>query len=92
MLRNPAYCGKACYGKTEQRPRQRITKPVRQRSGIATRDSSNHELPRQEWIEVPVPALVTEEMFALAQEQLQKNAHHSPRRSARRNFAARRRG
>jgi site-specific DNA recombinase len=81
MLRNPAYCGKACYGKTEHRPRQRITKPLRQRNGIATRDSANHERPRQEWIEVPVPALVTEEVFALAQEQLQKNAHHAPRRT-----------
>jgi len=30
---------------------------------------------------VPVPALVSEEIFALAQEQLQKNKHHSPRRT-----------
>jgi site-specific DNA recombinase len=81
MLRNPAYCGKACYGKTELRPRQRITRPLRQRNGIASRDSANHERPRQEWIEVPVPPLVSEEVFALAQEQLQKNAHHSPRRT-----------
>jgi site-specific DNA recombinase len=81
MLRNPAYCGKACYGKTEHRPRQRITKPLRQRNGVATRDSASHERPRQEWIQVPVPALVAEEVFALAQEQLQKNAHHSPRRT-----------
>jgi site-specific DNA recombinase len=81
MLRNPAYCGKACYGKTEQRPRQRITRPLRQRNGVASRDSASHERPRQEWIEVSVPALVTEEVFSLAQEQLQKNAHHSPRRT-----------
>jgi site-specific DNA recombinase len=81
MLRNPAYCGKACYGKTELRPRQRITRPLRQRNGTASRDSANHERPRQDWIEVPVPALVSEEVFALAQEQLQKNAHHSPRRT-----------
>jgi site-specific DNA recombinase len=81
MLRNPAYCGRACYGKTEQRPRQRITRPLRQRNGVASRDSASHERPRQEWIEVPVPALVAEEVFALAQEQLQKNAHHSPRRT-----------
>jgi hypothetical protein len=27
MLRNPAYRGTACYGKTEQRPRQRVTRP-----------------------------------------------------------------
>lgn len=81
MLRNPAYCGKACYGKTEQRARQRITKPFRQSNRVATQNSGGHERPRQEWIEVPVPALVTEEVFALAQEQLQKNAHHSPRRT-----------
>ena len=81
MLRNPAYCGKACYGKTELRPRQRITRPLRQRNGIASRDSANQERPRQEWIEVPVPPLVSEEVFAMAQEQLQKNAHHSPRRT-----------
>jgi site-specific DNA recombinase len=81
MLRNPAYCGKACYGKTALRPRQRITRPLRQRNGVASRDSANHERPRQEWIEVPVPPLVSEEVFALAQEQLQKNRHHSPRRT-----------
>ena len=81
ILRNPAYYGKACYGKTELRPRQRITRPLRQRNGLASRNSANQERPRSEWIEVPVPALVTEETFALAQEQLTKNKHHSPRRT-----------
>jgi site-specific DNA recombinase len=81
LLRNPAYRGRACYGKTELRPRQRITRPLRQRHGVASRDSANHERPREDWIEVPVPALVSEEIFALAQEQLQKNKHHSPRRT-----------
>jgi site-specific DNA recombinase len=81
ILRNPAYEGKACFGKTEQSERQRITRPLRQRNGIASRNSANHERPRSEWIEVPVPALVAEETFALAQEQLTKNKHHSPRRT-----------
>jgi site-specific DNA recombinase len=81
MLRNPAYRGTACYGKTELRPRQRITRPLRQRKGLPSRDSAGHERPRTEWIEVPVPALVSEEMFALAQEQLEKNRRHSPRRT-----------
>jgi len=57
LLRNPAYRGRACYGKTELRPRQRITRPLRQRHGVASRDSANHERPREDWIEVPVPAL-----------------------------------
>src|SRR5437016_10023542 len=79
MLRNPAYQGRACYGKTELRPRQRITRPLRQRQGMPSRNSSNHERPHADWIEVPVPPLVSEEMFALAQEQLEQNKHHSPR-------------
>ena len=81
MLRNPAYRGAACYGKTELRPRQRVTRPLRQRKALPSRDVGGHERPRAEWIEVPVPALVSEEMFALAKEQLEKNKHHSPRRT-----------
>jgi site-specific DNA recombinase len=81
MLRNPAYRGKACYGKTELRPRQRITRPLRQRQGLPSRDSANYERPRQEWIAVPVPALVSEEIFALAEEQLESNKRHAPRRT-----------
>src|SRR3954463_6453227 len=81
LLRNPAYRGRACYGKTELRPRQRITRPLRQRQTVPSRNSASHERPHEDWIEVPVPALVSEEIFALAQEQLQKNKHHSPRRT-----------
>ncbi len=81
MLRNPAYQGKACYGKTEPSPRQRITRPLRQRSGISNRNGCHRDRPRAEWIELTVPALVSEETFALAQEQLMRNKHYSPRRT-----------
>ncbi|MBP1598229.1 MAG: invertase [Acidobacteria bacterium] len=81
LLRNPAYQGRACYGKTELRPRQRITRPLRQRNGFASRNSASHERPHQDWIEIAVPALIGEEMFALAQEQLEQNKRHSPRRT-----------
>ena len=81
LLRNPAYQGRACFGKTEIRPRQGITRPLRQRQGLATRNSANHERPRQDWIEIAVPALISEETFALAQEQLEQNKPHSPRRT-----------
>jgi site-specific DNA recombinase len=81
LLRNPAYEGRACYGKTELRPRQRITRPLRQRHGLASRNSANHERPRQDWIEIPVPALISQETFALAQEQLEHNKRYSPRRT-----------
>src|SRR5215831_19058061 len=81
ILRNPAYQGKACFGKTELRPRQRITRPFRQRKGISSRDSANHERPCQDWIEVPVTPLVSEELFTLAQEQLASNKHYASRRT-----------
>ena len=77
----PAYRGRACYGKTELRPRQRITRALRKRGGLASRDSANHERPRPDWIEIAVPALISEDTFALAQEQLEQNKRHSPRRT-----------
>src|ERR671919_608346 len=52
MLRNPAYCGRACFGKTRVAPRPRVTRPLRLRGGTATRDSASHERPRDEWIEI----------------------------------------
>ena len=55
MLRNPAYRGMACIGKTASAPRQRITRPLRLKGGLGTRDSASHERPRTDWIEIPVP-------------------------------------
>jgi len=81
MLRNPAYRGTACFGKTERSERQKITRPIRQRGGFSYRCSSNRERPREEWIEISVPAIVSPEMFALAQERLQRNKQFSPRRT-----------
>ncbi|MBO0754553.1 MAG: recombinase family protein [Bradyrhizobiaceae bacterium] len=81
VLRNPAYKGTACFGKTEIRPRQRVTRPLRMRGGVVTRNSAHHERPRAEWIEIPVPAIVSEETFALAEELLVANKLHAPRRT-----------
>ena len=61
MLRNPAYKGTACFGKTKAATRQRITRPLRLRGGVAARDSAGHERPRDEWIEIPVPAIVSDD-------------------------------
>src|SRR5260370_33675405 len=69
MLRNPAYEGKACYGKTEQSERQRITRPLRQRNSSSNRTNCHRQRPRADWLGVCAPALVSKEAFALAQEQ-----------------------
>jgi site-specific DNA recombinase len=81
MLRNPAYKGTAYFGKTKITPRQRITRPIRLRGGIANRNSANHERPQCEWIAIPVPAIITEETFAQAQELLKSNKGRAPRRT-----------
>jgi site-specific DNA recombinase len=81
MLRNPAYKGQACFGKTGLAPRQRITRPIRLRGGIASRNSASHERPRDDWIAIAVPQIVSEETFALAQERLEANKTHAPRRT-----------
>lgn len=81
MLRNPAYRGAACFGKTRIAGRIRVTRALRRRGGIVSSNSIGHERPREEWIEIPVPALVSEESFARAQELLYENKLRSRRRT-----------
>jgi len=82
MLRNPAYKGTACFNKTQIGPRQKVTKPFRLSGRAAHGEkTSAQERPRDEWIEVPVPALVSEATFALAAERLTDNKRFAPRRT-----------
>jgi len=81
MLRNPAYKGKACFGKTKTGERQRVTRPMRAKGKFAGRRVSGRERPREEWIEIPVPALVSEEQFERAREQLERNKRFAARRT-----------
>lgn len=73
MLRNPAYVGRAAFGKTERAERQRVTRPLRQKGGFSRRCSASRERPREQWIEIAVPALVIAPVFARAQERLAEN-------------------
>ena len=81
VLRNPAYRGVACFGKTRASSRMRLMRPQRRRGVTMPSMTVGHERPREEWIEIPVPALVTEESFARAQELLQENKIRSRRRT-----------
>ena len=80
MLRNPAYRGVACFGKTRLSPRAQM-RPQRRRGITTPSNTAGHQRPREEWIEIPVPALVTEESFARAQELLSHNKIRSLRRT-----------
>ena len=66
VLRNSAYRGVACFGKTRISARTRVMRPQRRRGTTAPSTRTGHQRPREEWIEIPVPALVTEENFARA--------------------------
>ena len=79
MLRNPAYEGKACFGKTERVARRKVTRRLRQRGGFSPRVSASRVRPRAEWIEIAVPALVQAQTFALAQERLEINKRYASR-------------
>ena len=81
VLRNPAYRGAACFGKTRASARMRVMRPQRRRGVTTPRTTAGHERPREEWIEIPVPALVTEDSFAHAQELLRQNKIRSRRRT-----------
>jgi len=79
MLSNPAYQGTACFGKTEVCERKRITRPLRQHGGYSPRANSHRDRPRDQWIEIAIPAIVDKSTFALAQERLAQNKRLSAR-------------
>jgi site-specific DNA recombinase len=81
VLRNSAYRGVACFGKTRASARTRVVRPLRRRGVIAPSTTAGHERPREEWIEIPVPALVGDDSFARAQELLHENKIRSRRRT-----------
>lgn len=73
MLKNPAYKGMAAFGKTalgQMRPRLR---PGRGHSPQPRRSYSTYPVATQEWIGIPVPALVDEALFESVQQQLSEN-------------------
>ena len=81
VLRNSAYRGIACFGKTRASSRTRVMRPQRRRGVITPSMTAGHERPREEWIEIPVPALVSEDSFTRAQELLEENKVRSRRRT-----------
>ena len=80
LLRNPAYAGRACFGKTGVGPRQQIQRRRQGRRWPAGA-TANHDRPRTEWLEIPVPPLVSETTFAMAHERLEQNKHFAGRRT-----------
>ena len=82
MLRNPAYHGQAAFGKTQSTgQRAKPTRPVRARGERHGRRETRRDVAPEQWTSIPVPALITEETFELAQARLQENKHYAKRNS-----------
>lgn len=80
MVRNPAYTGQAAYRKTQAVDRTRPTKPARTQSFYPKHThSSSRDRPQEDWIHIPVPALISEAVFQQARERLEMNKRLSPR-------------
>jgi site-specific DNA recombinase len=80
MLRNPAYRGQAAFGKTKTSEHHGgPSRTTRQRGERHGRRLTRRDQPAEKWTLIPVPPLVTEQTFALAQDRLAHNAHFARR-------------
>ena len=77
LLKNPAYQGTAAFGKTRQEPLRPRLRAQRHRPVQPRRAVSISDVPPEDWITIPVPALVEPAVFAAVQEQLQENKRHA---------------
>jgi len=80
MLRNPAYAGTAVFGKTmviQQSPG--LNRIARLQGRSVPRAAKTVDRPRDEWLEIAVPAIVTEDTFARVQQRLEDNKRFAAR-------------
>ena len=81
ILKQPAYTGLAYYNRTRT-CHEAIGRPKKYGRGTLRRPT--HEpRPREEWIEISVPSIVTEDVWQRAQERLEMNRKFAPRNNKR---------
>jgi site-specific DNA recombinase len=82
MLRNPAYQGRAVFGKTQIIHEQPGLNRVARLQGRTTpRAVKTVDRPRQEWTEIAVPAIVGQDTFARVGQRLADNKRFASRNS-----------
>jgi len=77
MLKNPAYRGTAAFGKTRQAPLRPRLRAQRGRTLQPRRAVATVDVPQEDWLSIPVPALVEPAVFIAVQEQLYENQRHA---------------
>lgn len=73
MLRNPAYTGSAGFGKTRVGPSRPRLRPRKGASAQPRRTTRAYPVPTEQWIRVPVPPIVEQDLFDAVRQQLQEN-------------------
>ncbi len=76
LLRNPCYIGKAKWGSTKAVIPKKPHKQVKYKR---QKKSSRIVIPKEEWLYVPVPAIVDKKLFDATQKQLKINGKLSNR-------------
>ena len=80
MLRNPAYAGRAVFGKTQiLHEAAGLNRTARLAGRTVPRQVRVQDRPREEWTSIPVPALVDDETFDRVQQRLAGNKRFASR-------------
>jgi site-specific DNA recombinase len=80
MLRNPAYIGQAVFGKTMAVPEPAgLNRRARLEGRATARPVTVRDRPREEWIAIPVPAIIDAAAFELAAARLEANKRYAAR-------------
>jgi site-specific DNA recombinase len=73
ILKNPAYKGSAAFGRRKTGPRLPYIRPRRDSSEQPKNHSSRYAKEKEDWIYIPVPAIIDEHLFDAVQEQMEEN-------------------
>jgi site-specific DNA recombinase len=73
MLKNPAYKGTAAFGKTKCVPKKSRLRAYKGQSLQSKSVCSVERKEKEEWILIPVPAIIDESLFETVQAQLEEN-------------------
>ena len=80
MLRNPAYAGTAVFGKTMATSgTPGLNRVARLQGRSVPRAVKTVDRPREEWLEIPVPAIVDQDTFARVRQRLEDNKRFAAR-------------
>src|SRR5207253_6398682 len=71
ILLNPAYYGEAHYGKTRLEERSADERPARGRPAVPRREKVARPTPSAEHEVIPVPALISQDLFLAVAERLE---------------------